>query len=423
MLALTAADLRALVPMPDAIRLMKQAFRELSSGSAIAPLRTPIEVEAEHAVSLFMPASVPSAGGLGLKVVSVFPNNPAHGKPTIHAIVYLINPEDGTPLAIMDGTYLTALRTGAVSGAATDLLALPTAHTLAIFGAGAQALTQILAVCAVRKIDDIRVVARSREKAEALIERVRVESEAIASHMRSVHDPGEALHGASIVCTATPATRALFDDAEVENGTHINAVGAYTPTMQEVPAETVGRAMIVVDQRAAAWAEAGDLVIARDRGIITERSIHAELGELVNGTAPGRTSLDQVTFFKSVGNAVQDIAVARYAVDRAPVLKVGAIHRTLMKPPRCQGHLTQRTQRAQRRGERKEYFFLSAFSALSSSLGALGVVAVRVLQGRNRCLVRRDGEFFAFRCINTSFLKLVPELEDHALHGHGRGLS
>lgn len=325
MLALTAADIRALVSMHEAIGLMKQAFRELSAGSASAPLRTPIEVPGEHAVSLFMPAAVPSVGGLGLKVVSVFPNNPARGKPTIHAIVCLINPEDGVPLAIMDGTYLTALRTGAVSGAATDLLARPEAQSLAIFGTGAQAVTQVLAVCAVRTINDIRIVARSHEKAEAFIERFRTESEEIASHMRPALDAHEAVRGADIISTATPATRALFADGDVARGTHINAVGAYTTAMQEIPAETVGRAVIVVDQRAAAWAEAGDLVIARDRGLITEKDIHAELGELVSGDKPGRTSPDQVTFFKSVGNAVQDIAVARYAVDRAPVRGLGTI--------------------------------------------------------------------------------------------------
>lgn len=317
MLALTADDIRALVPMRYAIALMKEAFRELSAGGAVAPLRTPIEVAPEGAVALFMPAAVPSVGGLGLKVVSVFPNNPSRGLPTIHALVCLIDPGTGAPLAIMDGTYLTALRTGAVSGAATDLMARPDARTLALFGAGAQAMTQVEAVCAVRPIEEIRLVARSEEKGQTFIARLHEHAPDIAGRVRILLDPAAALRGADIICTATPATAALFADDMLPPGTHINAVGAYTPAMQEIPPETVARARIVVDQREAAWAEAGDLVIARDRGLITEENIYAELGELASGAQPGRQSPDEITFFKSVGNAVQDIAVARRAVDRA----------------------------------------------------------------------------------------------------------
>jgi alanine dehydrogenase len=323
MLALTAADIRSLVPMSDAIALMKEAFRDLSTGAAAAPLRTPIEVPPRHAVSLFMPAAVPSVGGLGLKIVSVFPDNPARGMPTIHALVCLIDPDDGRPLAIMDGTYLTALRTGAVSGAATDLLAPGDARLLALFGTGAQAVTQAQAICAVRDITEIRVVARSAEKGHAFIERVRAEDAETAAKMHVAANAADALHGAHVVCTATAATAALFADADIDAGTHINAVGAYTPAMQEVPAATVARSLIVVDQRAAAWAEAGDLVIARDRGLITADDVHAELGELVAGTKPGRQSAEQITFFKSVGNAVQDIAVGRRAVDRAMAQGMG----------------------------------------------------------------------------------------------------
>lgn len=323
MLALTAGEVLTLVPMTDAIELMKAAFRDLSTGAASAPLRTPIAVPARDAVSLYMPAAVPSVGGLGLKVVSVFPHNPAHGKPTIHALICLVDPEDGTPLAIMDGTSVTALRTGAVSGAATDLLANTGSRVLALFGTGAQAVTQAQAVCTVRPIAEIRVVGRSAEKVAAFIERVRTTDSAVAERMHATLAPEDALRGADVVCTATAATAALFGDDAIEPGTHINAVGAYTPAMQEVPAETVARALIVVDQREAAWEEAGDLVIARDRGLITAESIHAELGDLVSGARPGRTTPDQVTFFKSVGNAVQDIAVGRRAVDRARQRGIG----------------------------------------------------------------------------------------------------
>jgi ornithine cyclodeaminase len=175
----------------------------------------------------------------------------------------------------------------------------------------------------VRDINEIRVVARSAEKGHAFIERVRAEDVETAAKMHVAANTADALRGAHVVCAATAATTALFDDADVAAGTHINAVGAYTPAMLEVPAATVARSLIIVDQRAAAWAEAGDLVIARDQGLITADDVHAELGDLVAGTKTGRQSPEQITFFKSVGNAVQDIAVGRRAVDRAMARGLG----------------------------------------------------------------------------------------------------
>jgi ornithine cyclodeaminase len=322
MLALTAQDIRTLVSMPDAIRLVRDAFRELSEGKATSPLRTPVPVPEQEAVSLFMPAAVPSAAGLGLKVVSVFPHNRAHGKPSIYAIVYLVDPADGAPLAIMDGTFLTALRTGAVSGAATNLLARADAHVLTMFGSGAQAYQQVRAVCAVRPIDEVRVISRTTAHAEEFARRLPVEAPDVTALVRVVTDPREAVHDADVICTATPATQPLFSDSDLAPGVHINAVGAYTPAMQEIPVETVARALVVVDERAAAWAEAGDLIIARAQGLFDDARIHAELGELAAGH-PGRSDPSQVTLFKSVGNAVQDIAVGRFAVDQARARGMG----------------------------------------------------------------------------------------------------
>ena len=156
-----------------------------------------------------MPAAVPSVGGLGLKVVSVFPHNPAQGKKLIHGLVVLVNPEDGVPLAVLDGTALTALRTGAASGAATDLLALPDARTLALFGSGAQAITQAQAVCAVRPIEEIRVYSRSQEHVMQFIAQMFFVDGAIAAKMRPAATPTEALRGAHVVCTATTAIAPL----------------------------------------------------------------------------------------------------------------------------------------------------------------------------------------------------------------------
>ncbi|HEU5434229.1 MAG TPA: ornithine cyclodeaminase, partial [Thermomicrobiales bacterium] len=238
MLALSKADVRRLAPMPVAIELMKTAFAELSAGRTISPLRTVIPVPEHNGDSLYMPAFVPAANALGLKVVSVFKDNAARGLPVIHALVCLVDTETGQPLAIMDGTYLTALRTGAVSGAATELLARPDSRVLVTIGSGAQGVTQSAAVCAVRPIERIVAV----DINDAALDRMR---QTIAREWLDLLDRLETSTDASVVreadviCTATTSRTPVFDAALVRPGTHINAVGAYTPEMQELPAAIV----------------------------------------------------------------------------------------------------------------------------------------------------------------------------------------
>jgi len=317
-LILSATDVRELVPMAEAIRLMGVAFAELSAGRAQAPLRTPLHNAELGGVSLFMPAAVPAVGGLGLKVVSVFPTNAARGLPTILALIALLDAETGQPLALLDGTFLTALRTGAVSGKATELLARPDARTLLCIGAGAQAFTQIWATCTARPgIERIVVASRTRARAEALVERLRAELPELGARATVADDLRAAVASADIICAATSATTPVFEDADLRPGTHINAVGAYNHTMREIPAGTVVRARVVVDEVAAALAEAGDLIAPLEAGLIDRAHLGTELGHVVSGEQPGRTSADEITLFKSVGNAVQDIAVARFAVERA----------------------------------------------------------------------------------------------------------
>jgi ornithine cyclodeaminase len=322
-LALSRSDLKRLVPMPEAVELMKLAFAELSAGRATSPLRTVIDVNHDPSVMLIMPAYVPAAASLGFKVVSYFGGNQKRDLPTIQAVVCLFDHETGIPLAVMEGGYVTALRTGAVSGAATDLLARPNATSLVVIGAGVQGVTQAAAVCAVRPIERI-IVVDSREEAfpgfRAAIER---DWPDLAERMETTTDAG-AVRNADVVCTATTSKRPVFDDADLRPGTHLNAVGAFTPEMQEVPPETVVRATIVVDAVDAALAEAGDLIIPLRRGLLAESDISRELGAVAAGTAPGRSNDDEITFFKSVGNAVQDVVVARRAVERAKELGLGA---------------------------------------------------------------------------------------------------
>lgn len=318
MLVLSAADVRALVPMKEAIRLMGVAFAELSAGRAQSPLRIGLPDAGRGAVSLYMPASVPAVGGLGVKVVSVYPTNAERKLPTVLALVTLLDAETGQPLAILDGTFLTALRTGAVSGQATALLARDDVQTLLCLGAGAQAFTQIWAVCTARPgIQRILIHSRTPARAEHLVQRLRAELPEIGAKAQVAPDLATATAAADVICTATSSSTPVFADADVRPGTHINAVGAYTHTMQEIPAETVARATVVVDAVDAALAEAGDLVIPLEAGLVTREALSTELGQVIAGDRPGRPNAEAITLFKSVGNAVQDIAVARYAVEQA----------------------------------------------------------------------------------------------------------
>ena len=319
-----ASDITALVSMPEAIRLMALAFGELSAGRAQAPLRTGIRLDASALDALMMPATVPAANALGVKLVTVAANNPAAGLPLIHATVLIVDPETGLALALLDGTSITALRTGAVSGASTDLLARPDAKTLVVFGAGVQALTQILAVCAVREIERIVVVGRSRAGLDRMQGWLGERAAELAGRTEYTIDRRSARE-ADIICAATTSRVPVFNDDDVLPGTHINAVGAYTPAMQEIPGGTVVRSLIVVDQIGAALEEAGDFVIPIRNGELRAADVTVELGHLVSGDHPGRTSPEQVTFFKSVGNAVQDMVVARKAFDLAEQRGIGQV--------------------------------------------------------------------------------------------------
>lgn len=322
MLALSRSDLRRLVPMREAVELVKTAFIELSAGRAEAPLRTGVEV-GDGAVMLTMPGFVPAAGALGVKIVSFFPGNQARGVPVIHAVVALVDHATGAPLAIMEGGYITALRTGAVSGAATDLLARTDAKTLVVIGAGVQGVTQAAAVCSVRPIERIIAVDPRPDALQRYVETLRTDWPDVTTNVETTSDANAAIAQADVVCTSTTSRTPVFDDRRLRPGTHLNAVGAFTPEMQEIPVETVVRATVVVDHADTAIAEAGDLIKPLNAGVIDRRHLERELGQVAAGSAPGRRTADEITFFKSVGNAVQDVIVARRAVDRATAEGIG----------------------------------------------------------------------------------------------------
>jgi alanine dehydrogenase len=307
---ISQADARRAVSMRRAIDTVKEAFAQLSSGKAQVPIRPQLSVPSRRAVTLLMPAYLERTDQMGAKIVSVFPENLARGLPIIHALVVVVDAATGQPAAVLDGTYLTALRTGAASGAATDLLARRDARVAAILGAGVQGRTQLEAVCQVRAIDEARVFDINREAADRYAAEMSSRGDPLPSTIVSVATPAEAVRGADVICTATTAREPVFADSDLRAGAHVNAIGAFTPETREIPPETVLRAKLVVDSRPACWAEAGDLILPRNQGLLSADDIHAELGEIVAGSKAGRANSEEITVFKSVGNAVQDVAVA-----------------------------------------------------------------------------------------------------------------
>lgn len=323
-LILNAEEVRRALPMWEAIAGMKEAYRQLSAGQATVPLRSHLDVPAYAGVSLIMPAYLADSEDLAVKIVSVYPNNVSRGEPVINAVVIVLDATSGRPVALLEGGALTAIRTGAASGAATDLLARMDAEVVAIFGSGVQARTQLEAVCTVRSISSVRVFSLDRGQAKEFAESMAGYGP-IPSFVEVVGSPAEALAGADIVCTATTSNKPVFDGRDLEPGSHINAIGAFTPQMQEVDVQTIRRSLVIVDSRDAVMEEAGDLLIPLAKGEIGKSHIYAELGEIVDGRKQGRTNPEQITYFKSVGVAVQDAVAGRIALQNARTGNLGSI--------------------------------------------------------------------------------------------------
>ncbi len=312
---LNGDDVRRRLPMPKAIEAMARAFAAYSQGRVKMPLRLRLQVPAHEALVLHMPAYLHDEHGeaLAVKIVSVYPHNPAKGHPVIYATVLVLEPDTGRPLATLEGNTLTAIRTAAASGLATRLLAREDAHVLAVFGAGVQARSHIEAICTVRPIERVWVYAPTREHVEALIEEMAGRGP-VPRDVRLAETPSQAMAEADIVCTTTTSATPVFRDEDVRPGMHINAIGSYSREMVEIPLETVARAYVVVDSRESVRAEAGEIAQALDRGLISEEHL-VELGEIVVGRKPGRTHQEQITLFKSVGLAVQDVAAAQAVLE------------------------------------------------------------------------------------------------------------
>jgi ornithine cyclodeaminase len=297
-----ADALARLLPMGAAIDALQAGFgAELPQ----APPRSVVETPA--GALLLMPSHGPQ--GVGVKLVTLTEVNPDRGLPLIHATYALFDAATQAPLAMLDGAALTALRTGAVSGLATRFLARPDSRRLVLYGAGVQARAHLESMCAERPIEEVVVVSRDAGRAEALA------GEAGARGLRSsVGEPGAERH-ADVVCTCTTSPAPVVAGSALPGGVHVNAIGAYTSATRELDTEAVRRARVVVETREAAMAEAGDLVLAMNEGAIGPEHLLADLSEVVRG-AEVRSSDDDVTLFKSVGVAFEDLIVARAAFDR-----------------------------------------------------------------------------------------------------------
>ena len=307
LLYLSAEDIRTALPMSEAIEAMRDAFAQLANEQVTLPVRECIRASGWNGVNLVMPCHSTAADMFSLKTVTVFNDNPGRGLPRIQGLLILTDGETGSHLAVMDGTSLTAIRTGAVSGLATDLLAAPGASVVAIFGAGVQARTQLEAVCAVRAIEQAKVYDPDRGAAERFAEEMTARLNVAVKRAGTV---AAALADAQVVCTATSSPSPVFTDQDLPPNVHINAVGAYTPETAEIPAATVCRSYVVVDQVAAALDEAGDLLQPLKQNLIDPSHFQIELGQVVTGRAPARKHTGDITLFKSVGVAIQDLCAS-----------------------------------------------------------------------------------------------------------------
>ena len=297
-----AEEIRARLPMAAAVDALEEAFRTYEPGSG--PLRTHVETPA--GTLLLMPAS--GEDGIGVKLVTLTPANPDRGLPFIHASYVLFDAETQAPEAALDGSALTAIRTAAVSGLATRSLSREDAHRLVLFGAGVQARSHLESMCAVRPVTDLVVVSRSPGAAEALV------ADGLGRGLAARVGEPSAVGDADLICTCTTAEAPLFDGSTLAPGAHVNAVGSYRPETRELDTETVRRARVVVETREVALAEAGDLLLPIEEGVIDAGHIVADLAETVRGAEVRRSPAD-VTLFKSVGMAFEDLVVARAVVD------------------------------------------------------------------------------------------------------------
>ena len=312
-LILNRDDVIKVLEMKDCMEVVEKAF-------AVLPLRTPITPP--DGLSLYMPAYLKELGALACKVVTVYKNNPSkHNMPTVIGKVLLQDPGTGDVVCIMDGGYLTAVRTGAVSGVATKYLAREDkGQSVGIFGAGVQAKMQLWAVAEAREISKAYIYDISDEAVARFVTEMTAK---LDLGITKVSSPDQILENCDIICTATSSATPIFDGDKVRKGTHINGIGSHTPNARELDTNIVKKSRLVADSYEACLKEAGDIMIPIEEGAIDKSHMYAELGEVVTGKKPARQNDDEITLFKSNGLAIQDVATAKLVYDKAMESGIG----------------------------------------------------------------------------------------------------
>lgn len=306
-LVISQREVSALLPMRECVDVMAEALRATSRGEAVLPLRSMVWLPDRSGLLGLMPAYLGSPRTLGLKVVSVMPGNHGTAYDSHQGVVLLFDVENGSLLTVIDATSITAIRTAAVSGAATRLLAREDARDLAILGSGVQARTHLEAMRAVRPLRRVRVWSRAPERARAF---AASESRRSDCPVEAVSDARAAVSGADLICTTTASREPVLQGDWIAPGAHINAVGACFATARELDTRAVVRSRLYVDLRESARHEAGDFLIPKAEGAIGDDHIVGELGEVLLGTVAGRRAPEEITLFKSLGIAVEDLAAA-----------------------------------------------------------------------------------------------------------------
>ena len=321
-LILDSSHIRELLPMADCIELMADALSALARDEVHQPLRTIIRPpNAGGLLGLMSAYRGGERGAFGLKAICVFPGNPGQGKDAHQGAVMLFSRDTGELLALMNASEITAIRTAAVSAVATRLLAREDAHELALIGAGVQARTHLAALACVREIKHVRVVARNMENSQRFVREMQA---GVSFPVEAVETNEAAVRDADLIVAATSSLEPVIKRQWISPGAHINAIGTHSPSSREIDSGTMAAAKIFVDRRESALNESGDYLLAAKEGAVTPDSIIAELGELLIGTKSGRTSATEITLFKSLGLAIEDVACAEYLYRKAQAQNAGS---------------------------------------------------------------------------------------------------
>lgn len=320
MIVLDHSDVAELLPMREAIEVVDRAMRTVSQGGAELPLRTAVPVGGGNLMGV-MPGSIADPACFGVKLVSLFAGNPARGLSSHRGAIVLFEAETGGAIAMMDASLLTAIRTAAASGVATRALARADAKTLTIVGNGEQAEHHLDAMLAVREFSSVRIVGRAADKVDAFCSTARARHPGL--DISGGTDVQAAVSDADVVCTVTAAKEPILQGDWVASGTHVNIVGSSIPTMREVDDRMVERASIWVDYMPSTLAQAGEIVDMIAAGRFTADQIKGEIGAHLTGDAPGRSAPDEITVYRSLGVAAQDLATAHFVYAQARARGLG----------------------------------------------------------------------------------------------------